>query len=93
MVGGSVLGSTIAPDYLVPTLRTYEGAGWKLVVACWGLVGGLESRFPSVRSENFEKIKVFLGFWVARQRGNLPLLSLALPASGAVFFKVLVLKP
>ena len=35
----------------------------------------------------------FLGFEEARQIGNLPLVSSGLPASGPVFFDVLVQKP
>ena len=33
-----------------------------MVVACCGLVGGLEARFPSLRSENLKKPMVFPGF-------------------------------
>ena len=62
VVGGSGLDDKIAPDYLVPPLRTWKGGGWELVVACRGLVGGLESRLPRLQSENLEKTNAFSRF-------------------------------
>ena len=89
MVGGSVLGFQIAPNYLVPRLRTWKGGGWELVVACCGFVGGLLAPWLGGWVENLVFPMVFLSFGEARPIGNIPLVRSGPPTSGLVFFKVL----
>ena len=57
----SASGYKVAPNYLVPHLRTWKGGGWELVVACCGFVGGLLAPWLGGWVENLVCPLVFLG--------------------------------
>ena len=78
---------------LVASLFWLRKGGWELVVGSCGLVGGLEAWWPSLWSQNLEKPVLFRGFREVRGNREPTPRQFPLLASGAVCFKVLVLKP